>query len=578
MTEKTIDELKEELLQLTIVHKSLMESVEQKNNIKEDEDKIFIKLIQASEEFIQFTGLTPDYKKILQVILNISGAKYAVLNIFDENGLDFTTIDVVGINENIAKGLSFLGFNIHNKHWTHDPFREEKTKEQLITRFLHLNELTGDTVPKSIIYLIEKTFNIQETVIVKIIKENRILGDFTLLFEKGDTLLNMSFVKLYASQVGLFLERQKATALLTRNEENYRLMISGISDVIGIIGKTGFIKYVSPNSEKWFGWTPKELEGTDSWLMVHPEDLKRVKLEFYGSLQNKFTTHRSDFRYRCKDGNYKFIEMNATNNLSDSGIDGILLNYHDITNRWQMEQEIIESEKRLVELNANKDLFLSIISHDLKGPLNNIMGLSEVLIEDLGNREIEQAEEIAKNILRSSGSTISLLEDLLMWARTQQNKVPFRPLNQMVAEIISNILELLKPMANAKNITVKYFTPENMIVFADSDMLKTVLRNLVSNAIKFTNKGGEISIKAEENSDCATITVSDNGIGISPANRSRLFDISKVHTTKGTEKETGTGIGLLLCQDFIEKHGGKIHVKSEQGMGSDFIFTLPLSA
>jgi signal transduction histidine kinase len=144
-------------------------------------------------------------------------------------------------------------------------------------------------------------------------------------------------------------------------------------------------------------------------------------------------------------------------------------------------------------------------------------------------------------------------------------------------DICLDIFEILNSNANAKNITINYSAPDEINIFADIDMFKAVLRNLVSNAIKFTNNGGAININAEENSGNVTISVSDNGIGIKPHDLTKLFDISQVRTTTGTSEETGTGLGLLLCKEFVEKHGGKIWVESEVGKGSDFKFTLPIS-
>ncbi|MFZ0280805.1 MAG: HAMP domain-containing sensor histidine kinase, partial [Bacteroidales bacterium] len=155
-------------------------------------------------------------------------------------------------------------------------------------------------------------------------------------------------------------------------------------------------------------------------------------------------------------------------------------------------------------------------------------------------------------------------------------KIPFYPQNLSFSDICKNILETLNKNADAKNITIKSSTIDNISVFADIDMLKTVLRNLVSNAIKFTNRGGTIIINAEENSENVTISVSDNGIGIMPDKLTKLFDISYRQSTKGTEKESGTGLGLILCKEFVEKNEGKIWVESEIDKGSNFKFTLPI--
>ena len=233
--------------------------------------------------------------------------------------------------------------------------------------------------------------------------------------------------------------------------------------------------------------------------------------------------------------------------------------------------------KQLEKLNIDKDRFISILGHDLKNPFHNLLGLSEVLTEDIRKLNTDEIEDIANNINKSAQIIINLLEDILLWARTQQGNFPFKPQVLSLSEICKNIIETLKPNANAKNIAINYFAKDETSVFADVDMLKTTLRNLVSNAIKFTNNGGAININAEKNSEIVTISVSDNGIGISSDNLAKLFDISEVLTTKGTAKETGTGLGLLLCKKFVEKHGGKIWVESEVGKGSDFKFTLPIS-
>jgi signal transduction histidine kinase len=163
-----------------------------------------------------------------------------------------------------------------------------------------------------------------------------------------------------------------------------------------------------------------------------------------------------------------------------------------------------------------------------------------------------------------------------MWARTQQGKIPFKPQILSFKDICKDTIEILTPNANAKNITINYSPSDEIRIFADIDMLKTVLRNLVSNSIKFTNSGGSININAKRNSENITISISDDGVGIAHDELKKLFDISEVLTTTGTAKETGTGLGLLLCKEFVEKHGGKIWVESEVGKGSDFKFTLPV--
>jgi signal transduction histidine kinase len=165
----------------------------------------------------------------------------------------------------------------------------------------------------------------------------------------------------------------------------------------------------------------------------------------------------------------------------------------------------------------------------------------------------------------------------LIWARTQSGKIPFCPRTLSFGDICRDILTTLSLVANSKKITINYTAADTLIVFADADMLKTILRNLVSNAIKFTNSYGVINIHAEGKADSVLVTVSDSGVGIEPENVLKLFDFSCVLSTTGTADEKGTGLGLLICKEFVEKHGGKIWVESEEGRGSEFKFTIPFS-
>lgn len=232
-------------------------------------------------------------------------------------------------------------------------------------------------------------------------------------------------------------------------------------------------------------------------------------------------------------------------------------------------------EAKLQKQNADKDRFLAILSHDLRGPFNVMLGLSEVLTEDLHKLKIKEIETLAHNINKTAKNTYDLLEDLLKWAATQQGTISFNPENLSFDIICKEVLKTIGPNAMAKNITIKNSAADQQNIYADADMLKTVLRNVLSNAIKFTNPGGEIMIKTVENSESVTISILDNGIGISADNLKKLFNISEILSTKGTAKESGTGLGLLLCQEFVERHGGRIWVNSILGKGSEFCFSIP---
>lgn len=243
----------------------------------------------------------------------------------------------------------------------------------------------------------------------------------------------------------------------------------------------------------------------------------------------------------------------------------------------QVEKEKLKkSEGKLKELNFTKDKLFSIIAHDLKNPFSSILGFSELLVKNIGNYNVEKSENFLKLINSSIRNTIILIDNLLNWIKSQSGQMNFNPENNNLSLIIQEIIEISNITATVKNISFNYLQLENLEVYADENMLKTVMRNLIFNSIKFTNSGGKIDIFATQNCKFIEITVSDNGIGINKENRNKLFNLETNVTTLGTNNEKGSGLGLVLCKEFVEMHGGKIWVESEVGKGSDFKFTLPL--
>ena len=339
---------------------------------------------------------------------------------------------------------------------------------------------------------------------------------------------------------------------------------------------TGIIQ-IDDNFNKIYGNTLSnyQIEFNQFNKFIHPDDVDIVKINIEEAIKSDKNINY-EFRIIRPDGDIRNISAygKIVKDKTNKPIKFIGINM-DITDLKNVELAIKKDKRELLQLNLDKDRFISILGHDLKSPFNNLLGLSEVLTEEITSLKTEEIEDIAKDIHKSAKIANKLLDDILMWARTQQGKIPFKPQILSFKDIFKDTLEILSPNANAKNITINYSATDEINVFADIDMIKTVLRNLVSNAIKFTNNGGTININAKQIDSNITISVSDNGIGIPPDNLTKLFDISQVLTTTGTAKETGTGLGLLLCKEFVEKHGGKIWVESEVGKGSDFKFTLP---
>jgi len=239
--------------------------------------------------------------------------------------------------------------------------------------------------------------------------------------------------------------------------------------------------------------------------------------------------------------------------------------------------KLSSSEKNLKELNATKDKFFSIIAHDLKNPFQALLGFSETLFTRHNELTDKEIKEYSKIIYESSQNLFNLLGNLLQWSKSQLGNIKLSPEKINLSDIYDEATSLLTLTADKKNIKLLNKIPDNFIVFADKHIVSTVLRNLVSNAIKFTNQGGEITICSEVNKSEAIVTVSDNGIGIKPENLEKLFKIDYSYSTKGTENEQGTGLGLILCKELIEENNGRIWCESIYGKGSSFYFTLPIT-
>jgi len=239
-------------------------------------------------------------------------------------------------------------------------------------------------------------------------------------------------------------------------------------------------------------------------------------------------------------------------------------------------RELQRSEQLLKESNQAKDDFFSIIAHDLKSPFNVILGMLDLLIREYDEYTDEERQKMLMHLKNASKRTIELLENLLTWASAQRGILPFRPEKFNVAEVVQENVLLSEPAAHHKDIVIEQSGEKNLFAIADINMVNSIIRNLLSNAIKFTFPGGNIAINiGYHDADHILVTVKDNGLGMSDDNMNNLFKIEKRMSMKGTDNEMGTGLGLILCKDFIEKNNGKIWITSKEGVGSTFYFSLP---
>ncbi|MGQ8338017.1 tetratricopeptide repeat-containing sensor histidine kinase [Sunxiuqinia sp. A32] len=238
---------------------------------------------------------------------------------------------------------------------------------------------------------------------------------------------------------------------------------------------------------------------------------------------------------------------------------------------------IEKQRKELEKINASKNKFFSIIAHDLKNPFHTVMGYSYLMHKEYKRFKDDEREKYAADIYRSTHSIFRLLQNLLDWSRSQTGRLNFEPRQFVLADLYESTSGLIKPTADSKNIKLVSKIDQGLIAFADPMMIETILRNLISNAIKFTREDGWVKTVALSQNEKLLICVEDNGIGIKPNDLKKLFKIDSKIKSKGTNNEDGSGLGLILCKEFVEKNGGSIWVESKLGEGSKFWFTIPSS-
>lgn len=329
------------------------------------------------------------------------------------------------------------------------------------------------------------------------------------------------------------------------------------------------VVYVSENYENMIGIKASDMVGKNVADLFEPDFAKLVMEQDWSVVESsRIIRVEQTYNNRIYD-TIKFpIKLDGVNLLAGYSI--------DITDQVKLSATIQQQNRELQKMNTDKDIFISILAHDLKNPFNALLGFSSLLVENIRRYDVDKIEKHLKLINANSLKAYNLLEDILLWTRTQSGKIPYEPQTIDLNEICEEVIESISLSAINKNIRIESIIPKEVNVLADKNMLTAILRNLISNAVKFTNRGGLISVKGGTSGNWAIITVSDNGIGIDKDKLLQLFDFTQKNSTSGTGGEMGTGFGLILCKEFVEKHSGKIWVESENGRGSSFMFTMPL--
>jgi PAS domain S-box-containing protein len=377
------------------------------------------------------------------------------------------------------------------------------------------------------------------------------------------------------------VERKQAEDALKTSEEKFSkafhanpnlTALSSIQDGRYIDVNEAFLRILGFNREEVVGHTSRELN-----IFADFEDRKRAVelLQQQGRLTDfEAGIHTKSGKKRIAVFSAEMIYLNDEECL--------LTVANDITERKQAEEAVLAAHRELKdkntqlhELNASKDKFFSIIAHDLRGPLNSLKVLTQVTEDRFDSYSSDKLKEIVTLQRSSIDNLCNLLENLLTWSRIQQGMIEYHPQQIDMKGIVAQNIALLMPNAQQKQITLKSLISEKVVAYADRDMVNTVVRNLLSNALKFTETHGTIEVSVAQADASIHVLVSDTGMGIDEKALSKLFRIDAAYYKRGTAGEKGTGLGLILCKEFVEKNSGRIWIESEVGKGSTFTFTLP---
>jgi PAS domain S-box-containing protein len=342
-------------------------------------------------------------------------------------------------------------------------------------------------------------------------------------------------------------------------------VISGIND--------GVILDINHSFEILTGFTRKESIGKsilDIHVWKNPDNRKILVNE----LQQKGFCNNFETIFQRKDGS-EITGLMSAKIITLQGSPHIISVTRDITDLKKSNEEIRLKNEELQRINSEKDKFFSIIAHDLRSPFNVFLGFTEIMQTDLQSMSLEDIKVISKKMNSSANSLYGLLTNLLEWSMMQRGITKFNPKSILIAELVRNIINIYKEQITLKEIDIKIMIPDNLSVIADKYMIETVIRNLLSNALKYTPHVGRIIISAKSyGNNTVEVSIKDNGIGMDNDTVKNLFRIDKGTGRRGIDGEISTGLGLIICKGFIEKHNGKISVESEEGKGSRFYFTL----
>ncbi len=480
------------------------------------------------------------------------------------------------------KAIKLIGRNLEGMRFKVSKELYEMMTKEWVRTVSTLSEVSFGAISPFAGNLIEKAFGLGWFSGICLQDQKKFMGTAVILGRKkvkppSDEELK-GFSGVTAVALSRWLNEQKA--LLT--EMKYKSLAENMKDVLWQTDISARILYISPSGLKNLGYDPEDLLNRSFTEIISPESYASISKAVRQKQRQFIKGRRLDsFAYEIevihKNGSRFWAEivMNPTYDPMGrmTGFQGVA---RDISERKAAELKIRQQYEKLELMNAEKDKFFSVLAHDLKGALHGFLGYSKYISDRFHELSMDKLEDYSKTIRTIALNLNDLLENLLEWSLMKRDRVSYTPGNHNLNTILESSLRLIEQQARNKEVTIIRNIPPDINLFVDYQMITSVIRNLVSNAVKFTGRHGQVEILSGNDQDLLVeIMVRDTGIGMDAGTLEKLFRIDSVMPTPGTEGESSTGLGLIICGEYILKHSGRIWVESEVNKGTCVHFTLP---
>lgn len=523
--------------------------------------------------------------KIIRYIKEYTGADFALFNEYDEKAKVLRIKKIIADDRVLNKIVKTGEKAILN---TVTPV-SDKVYREMITETVKcsnsFNEMSLGALSPVMGKALQKTTGIKKLTGAVHCISGYLYGTTLLGFKENRPMPSKKFMRAYAQLAGLAIRRYHTEKQLAAKEKQLIQITENISDVVFTTDLKLRLNYITPSVKKLTGISPDDYIKMPLTRKYPISEIKKFKKILKEELENEKNPEIDKNRTRmvesqlCKaDGSLITVAMHLSVLRDEDGnASGFLGVKHDITQIKQTEQQLTQYVNDLNRLNKNKDTFMSVLAHDLRSPFSGMIGLTEIIKDNIETFDRQTLKKQLTKLHETLNNTRQLTEDLLLWARAQSDRLDFSPEALNLSEAVTEVLKEVQSRAEKKQILLTTDFDKKMQLFADKNLFKFLLRNLISNAIKFSYSGGEVKIRAEKEDKCAGICVCDQGTGIAPEALEKIKNTSEPYTSLGTDKEKGSGLGLMLCKEFTEKHGGQLKIESKENIGTVVKFTMPIA-